>query len=154
MYKKEILDTILIGQNPSIYMASIYIQTYNMKQMVIKEENEESKDFVGFELVPGVLDIKSKDELTDKLEKQCSHLGVNVLDDKVVSIEFDSVFKVKCGESTYLARSVVVDSKKYNLTEDGFFNSLENIQSKEAIEMLANGCKVSFAVREYVKQFN
>lgn len=149
MDNSEILDTILIGQNPSIYMASIYIQTYNMRQLVIKEEK--SKDFEGFDLVPGVLNINSKEELTDKLDKQLRHLGVNVADDKVVSIEFDSVYKVKCSKSTYFAKSVVVDSKKYNIPEKGFFNSLENVQSKEAIEMMANGCKVSFAVREYVK---
>ncbi|KAF9764624.1 hypothetical protein NGRA_0398 [Nosema granulosis] len=148
----EIFDTILIGKNPSIFMSSIYIQTYNMKQLLIKEETEESCCFKGHDLIPGVFDVESKDQLIEKLEKQCENLGVLSIEEKVESISFDSVFIIKTEKNCYSAKTVIVDSKKYKIEKEGCFYSLENVQTENALEMLANGCKVSFAVREYVKK--
>jgi thioredoxin reductase len=146
----EVYDTILIGKNPSIFMSSIYIQTYNMKQLLISEESKESLNFEGHEYVPGVLEVKSKEDLLSILEEQVRNLGCPVLNEKVVDIKFDKIFQIKCTKSTFYCKSIVVDDKQMEIGNPGCFNSLKNVKTKEAIEMLSNGCKVSFAVREYV----
>jgi hypothetical protein len=149
-------DVILIGNTLGIYMCSIYLKTSNLKHLVICVEDPKGCDFEGFDKVAGVLDIKDQQDLIHKLKLQAGNLKAEVRDERIVQIGYDGrydikhdKFEIQTDKGIYYSKALVCNKEGLRIETSGIFDLSDKILFNEAIELLGNGCKLSFEAREY-----
>lgn len=103
-----IYDSIIIGKGPAGITASIYIKRAGLKALVIGkdggslEKAERVENYYGFE---GPISGK---ELVLSGIKQAENLGIEVITDEVVDIQFQVQFSVKTRNREYQAKTVIL----------------------------------------------
>ncbi|WUR03842.1 thioredoxin reductase [Vairimorpha necatrix] len=80
-------NIILIGDNLSMYMASIYLQTSNYKQLVININEPDNLNFEGFDKVEGVINIKDQADLLERMRQQTKNLKVPIIKEEIKNIK-------------------------------------------------------------------
>lgn len=155
--KNNTYDIILIGDNLSMYMASIYLQTSNYNQVVLTKSCEEDLLFEGHDKVVGVKNVKNQEDLLQRVREQTKYLKVPVKTENILSIDFDDCdiikenkFKVVTDNSVYYSKCLVYNNSE--IETEGLFSTNMNIKFNEAIEILGDGCKLSFKIRDFISR--
>lgn len=103
-----IYDSIIIGKGPAGITASIYIKRAGLKALVIGkdggslEKAERVENYYGFEEP-----ISGKELILSGI-KQAENLGIEVITDEVVDIQFQGQFFVKTRNREYQAKTVIL----------------------------------------------
>lgn len=101
-------DSIIIGKGPAGISASLYIQRANLNSLIIGKDGGSLgrtpiiENYYGFEEP-----IKGK-ELIEKGEKQAKRLGSEILDEEVLKIEYEGIFKVYTKNNMYKGKTVLL----------------------------------------------
>ena len=80
-------DTIIIGNGPAGISAAIYLKRFNYNPLVIAKDNGALGKSSYIDNYYGISHIKGTD-LIDAGVKQARELGIEVLNDEVLSIEY------------------------------------------------------------------
>jgi thioredoxin reductase (NADPH) len=112
-------DVVIIGNGPAGVSASLYTSRANLKTLIISkndsllQKTDKIENYYGF-----ALPISGKDLLFQG-QKQAERLGVEFIEEEVVSIEKNDTFEVRTTNSSYLAKSVLLSTgqrqKKINI---------------------------------------
>lgn len=102
-------DTIIIGAGPAGISASLYLIRAKKNILVISKENsslikaEKIDNYYGLESLTGK-------ELFDRGIKQAERLGVNIIKEEVISIDFEDngKFKVITENKEYMSKNVII----------------------------------------------
>lgn len=102
-------DAIIIGAGPAGISASLYLIRAKKNILVISKENsslikaEKIDNYYGLESLTGK-------ELFDRGIKQAKRLGVNIIKEEVISIDFEdnSKFKVITENKEYMSKNVII----------------------------------------------
>ena len=100
-------DVIIIGKGPAGISASLYISRAGLKTLVIGQNSPLRKaqkidNYYGFsESIDG-------QTLLEQGETQAERLGVEIVDEEVVSLEKEQTFKVNTSKGEHLARAVLI----------------------------------------------
>jgi len=103
-----VYDVIVVGKGPAGITASIYAARGNLKTLVIGEgygdliKAKEIENYYGFEKA-----ISGKD-LLDRGINQAKNLGVEIVEDEVVGISYDTEFILKIVKDEYKTKSIVL----------------------------------------------
>ncbi len=101
-------DVIVIGSGPAGITAAIYAKRRNLSILVISKSDgalqkaEKIDNYYGFE--NGI----SGKELYEKGMKQAKNLGIEIVKDEVINIEYINQFTVETVNSKYEAKSVIL----------------------------------------------
>lgn len=101
-------DALIIGRGPAGVSCAIYTVRANLKTLVIGRpdstllKTDKIENYYGFE------QPTSGKDLLDAGEKQALRLGVEIVDDEVVSIEKEEHFKVTCVSGSYETLTVLL----------------------------------------------
>ncbi len=133
-------DVVIIGKGPAGTSSSLYTIRANLKTLVIGKDDSAIRKAGKIDNYFGFSNTISGEFLLQEGEKQASRLGVEILDDEVISVEKDDFFKVMTARETYVSKAVLlatgqpqVKAKLENLAEfegkgvsycttcDGFF---------------------------------
>ncbi len=101
-------DAIIIGRGPAGMSCAIYTIRAGLKTMVIGKSDstllkaDKIENYYGFE------QPISGRNLLETGEKQAGRLGVEIVEDEVVSIEKEHHFKIFCSNGAYEARTVLI----------------------------------------------
>ncbi len=101
------IDCIVIGYGPCGISTAIYLKRYGFYPLVIGKDNgalekaHKIENYYGFESIPGV-------ELVQKGIIQAKSLGIEVISDEVLGIEFEKEFRVLCKNNTYEAPTIML----------------------------------------------
>lgn len=158
MIKLKNYDVVIVGKGPAGISAALYTRRANLSTLVIGKDNSSLKkaskieNYYGFELpVSGA-------ELLEKGEKQAERIGVDVIDDEVVSLNLENNFLIKTPTKEYTSDALLIATGRphnrpkiagiqefegrgvsYCTTCDGFFYRNKNVG------ILGNG---NYAVQE------
>lgn len=114
-----IFDSIIIGKGPAGIQAALYVKRANLNVLVIGKDGGSLEKAEKVENFYGQESIISGKELINKGILQVEKMGVQVLTDEVVGIEFFEgqdanhknyglLFKVKTLKNEYLAKTVII----------------------------------------------
>lgn len=114
-----IFDTIIIGKGPAGIQAALYVKRANLNVLVIGKDGGSLEKAEKVENFYGQESIISGKELINKGILQVEKMGVQVLTDEVVGIEFFEgqdanhenyglLFKVKTLKNEYIAKTVII----------------------------------------------
>lgn len=154
----------IIGAGPAAHMAAIYLHTSSLKPFMIREETEETYNFLGYDRVVGVLNVKSHKDLLLLMDEQIKRFGINCSDKKVDSVEFkNDKINITAGDDKYEACALIIDDKTIyerlfknecseKLKEKGVFvcGKINSLYS-EAIVLIGSGCQAYFEAKEYLE---
>lgn len=101
-------DVIIIGKGPAGISASLYTVRSNLKTLVIGQNDSSLVKAEKIENYYGFSEVISGKKLLEEGEKQAARLGVEILNDKVISIEQDENFKVFTSEGQYEGKAVLI----------------------------------------------
>ena len=119
-------DLIIIGAGPAGLTAAIYAARYKVKALVIGEqlggmasEAHEICNFPTHNKITG-------EALAEKMNEQVKNLGVEIIQDSVISIEkIDSMFNLKTNLKEYLAKKIILamgsEKRKLELENESNF---------------------------------
>ncbi len=119
-------DLIIIGTGPAGLTAAIYAARYKMKVLVIGEhpggmvsEAHEIRNFPTHNKITG-------EEFTEKMNKQVKNLGIEIIQDSVISIKkIDSLFTLKTNLKEYPAKKIILamgsEKRKLELKDENKF---------------------------------
>ena len=102
------IDVVIIGKGPAGITAAIYAKRAGLKVVVIGkdggalEKTEEIDNYYGFEQT-----ISGKDLIQKGIE-QAKRLGIEVITDEVVGIEYIGIFKITAKQNTYETKALVI----------------------------------------------
>ena len=108
---RRLYDVIIIGSGPAGLTAAIYTSRNGLKTLVVAGSSwggqlmltTEVENFPGF--TEGVLGP----ELMDNMREQAEKFGAEIIFEDAVSVDFkNKPFKVKAGDETYKAHSVII----------------------------------------------
>lgn len=112
-------DVIIIGKGPAGISASLYTIRANLKTLVIGKNDsalrktDKIENYYGFD-VP-----ISGEFLLHQGDKQALRLGVEILEDEVISIEKKELFEVMTGSEKYVSKAILISTgqpqKKLNI---------------------------------------
>ena len=119
-----VYDSIIIGKGPAGIQAALYMKRANLNVLVIGKDGGSLEKAEKIENFYGQENVVSGKELIDKGINQVKKLGVEVLTDEVVGIEFFDgdngvgfenveeldiqIFKVKTLKNEYISKTVLV----------------------------------------------
>lgn len=114
-----IFDSIIIGKGPAGIQAALYVKRANLNVLVIGKDGGSLEKAEKVENFYGQESIISGKELINKGILQVEKMGVQVLTDEVVGIEFFEgqdanhenyglLFKVKTLKNEYIAKTVII----------------------------------------------
>lgn len=105
-------DTIIIGAGPAGVSAAIYLKRFNYNPLIIYKDlgtlgkTTYIDNYYGFEHIKG-------SELAQKGLDQAKSLGIDIVNDEVTSIEYDTLgFNVTTKESSYIGTTVYLATGK------------------------------------------
>lgn len=102
-------DSIVIGKGPAGIEAAIYIKRANRNVLIIGKDGGSLEKTEKIENFYGQENMISGKELLEKGIKQARNLGIDVIKDEVVGIDFlDCNYKVKTVKNEYEAKTVVI----------------------------------------------
>jgi len=107
----KIYDSIIIGKGPAGIQAALYIKRANFNVLVIGKDGGSLEKADKIENLYGQETVLSGKDLINKGISQMEQIGVSVLTDEVVGIEFgDSLdyFKVKSLKNEYYSKTVLI----------------------------------------------
>ncbi len=119
-------DVIIIGRGPAGYAASIYTARANLDTIVIGKNDSYLNKAEKIENYFGFIEPISGKELIEKGEKQAMRLGVQILDDEVISVAKNEYFEVKTTKETYLGKALLIATGQPQKKID-----VENVQKFE-----------------------
>lgn len=105
-------DVIIIGKGPAGLSASLYTVRSNMKTLIIGKNNSMLRKADKVDNYFGFAMTVRGEELLDNGEKQAKRLGVEIIDDEVISIEKEDFFKVFTATEAYMAKAVLLATGK------------------------------------------
>lgn len=115
-----IYDSIVIGKGPAGIQAALYMKRANLNILVIGKDGGSLEKADKIENFYGQENVISGKELVEKGITQIKKLGVEVITDEVVSIEFienedsnakfDFIFKVKTLKAEYVSKTVLIST--------------------------------------------
>jgi thioredoxin reductase (NADPH) len=118
-------DVIIVGKGPAGISASLYTVRANLKTLVIGKNDSALKKTDKIENYYGFEDAISGEFLLHQGDKQALRLGVEILEDEVISIEKTDFFEVMTGSEKYISKAVLVATgqphKKINIGRLGEF---------------------------------
>jgi len=109
-----VYDSIIIGKGPAGIQAALYMKRANLNVLVIGKDGGSLEKAEKIENFYGQENVVSGKELIDKGINQVKQIGVEVLTDEVVGIEFFDgdgeiqLFKVKTLKNEYICKTVLV----------------------------------------------
>ena len=124
----NIYDVIIIGSGPGGLSAGIYSARAKLKTLVI-----EKKSFGGqilntgvIENYPGVLEEDTGASLAERMVKQCTKFGAELIKDEVLDVELKGDIKtIKCKNNIYKTKTVIIATgckhKNLNLNREKEF---------------------------------
>lgn len=102
------IDCIIVGKGPAGISASIYLARANLNCLVIAkgygalEKADKIENYYGLEQpVSGI-------QLAQKGIRQAQRLGVSIITEEVVAVEWNEHFIVKTERSSYLAKTIIL----------------------------------------------
>ena len=104
-------DTIIIGKGPAGISAAIYLKRFNFNPLVIGKDYGALETKTVIDNYFGLPHIDGK-ELIQKGIDQAKNLGIEVLTEEVISIEYGNPFKVITNKNEYEAKSIFIATGK------------------------------------------
>ena len=104
-------DTIIIGQGPAGISCAIYLKRYNLNPLVIAKDYGALESDTLIENYYGIETIKGN-ELISKGIEQAKKLGIEVINEEVLSIENYDNFEVITKNNKYQAASIFLATGK------------------------------------------
>ncbi|NLI57327.1 MAG: NAD(P)/FAD-dependent oxidoreductase [Clostridium sp.] len=101
-------NVIIIGKGPAGISASLYTVRANLKTLVIGQNDSSLLKAEKIENYYGFSEVISGNKLLEEGEKQAARLGVEIINDKVISIQQDKNFKVFTSDGEYEAEAVLI----------------------------------------------
>ena len=112
-------DVIIIGKGPAGISASLYTLRANLKTLIIAKGDSSLMKAQKIENYYGFEEPISGRELLESGVKQALRLGAEIVEDEVVSIEKEDLFKVTASNGVYTAKAVLLATgqvqKKLNI---------------------------------------
>jgi len=107
-------DVIIIGKGPAGLSASLYTARAKLKTLVIGKDGSALRKAGKIENYFGFSSPVSGEFLLEEGEKQAKRLGVQIIDDEVISIEKDGFFTVITSNGSFSGKAVLwpQDSRK------------------------------------------
>lgn len=123
-----VYDCIIIGNGPAGISAALYTIRSNMKTLVIGTGDSTLKKAKEIENYYGFAQPISGERLISEGEQQLKRLGGTILDDEVIGIDKEDVFRVKTASNEYQALSVLIATgqKRVNIR----ISNLKNFEGK------------------------
>ena len=104
-------ETIVIGSGPAGATAAVYLKRFNRDVTVITSNDTALAGAHQIDNYYGFYEISGK-ELYDKGVHQLKSLGINLIDEIVVSIEYYSHFVITTNKNVYEAKKVILATGK------------------------------------------
>lgn len=105
------IETIVIGSGPAGATAAIYLKRFNRDVVVITSNDTALNSAHQIDNYYGFYEVSGK-ELYEKGIHQLKALGINLIDEIVVSIEYYNHFIIKTNKNTYEAKRVILATGK------------------------------------------
>lgn len=102
-------DVIIIGVGPAGISASLYLIRAKKSILVISKDNSSLKKAEKIDNYYGLESLTGK-ELFDRGIKQAKELGVNIVKEEVISVDFEDIskFKVITENKEYMSKNVII----------------------------------------------
>ena len=102
-------DVIIIGAGPAGISASLYLIRAKKNILVISKDNSSLKKAEKIDNYYGLESLTGK-ELFDRGIKQAKELGVNIVKEEVISVDFEDIskFKVITENKEYMSKNVII----------------------------------------------
>ena len=100
-------DCVVIGSGPCGISTAIYLKRYGFNPIVIGKESVSLKTAHKIENYYGIKSITGEDLYKSGIE-QAKALGIEVIYDEVISIDFVDGFEVSCKTNKYLAKTIML----------------------------------------------
>lgn len=120
-------DCIIIGKGPAGISAALYIKRAGFNCLVIGKDggnivkNKLIQNYYGIEEITG-------EELLLKGIKQAENVGIDVITDEVIEIEYSSLFSVKTINNIYNTKTIILATGNIRKTPD--IVGIENFKGK------------------------
>ena len=103
-------DTIVVGSGPAGITAAIYAKRRNLSVLIISKNDSALQKTDKIENYYGFPNGITGKELYQNGLKQAKNLGIELIEDEVVSIEFSNNFTVETVNSEYEAKTVILST--------------------------------------------
>ena len=101
-------DVAVIGSGPAGITAAIYAKRRNLSTLVISKGNGALEKAIKIDNYYGFANGVSGKKLYEKGMKQAKNLGIEIVKDEVINIEYINQFTVETVNSKYEAKSVIL----------------------------------------------
>lgn len=101
-------DVIIIGKGPAGISAALYTIRGNLKTLVLAKGDSELVKSAKIENYYGFVEPVSGNELVNSGIKQALRLGVEIIDEEVISMKYDNTFMVETAKNKYEAKAVLL----------------------------------------------
>lgn len=101
-------DVIIIGKGPAGISASLYTVRANLKTLIIGKNGSALKKAEKIDNYFGFSNTVSGAYLLQEAEKQASRLGVQFLEEEVISIAKNDYFEVMTGKETFVCKALLL----------------------------------------------
>jgi len=101
-------DVIIIGKGPAGISASLYTVRSNLKTLIIGKNDSALRKAEKIENYYGFADVIRGEDLLRNGEKQALRLGVEIINDEVISVEKNDFFEVATPNSHYTAKALIL----------------------------------------------
>ncbi len=101
-------DVIIIGKGPAGISAALYTIRGNLKTLVLAKGDSELVKSAKLENYYGFVEPVSGSELVNSGIKQALRLGVEIIDEEVISMRYDNTFVVETAKNKYEAKAVLL----------------------------------------------
>lgn len=101
-------DVIIIGKGPAGLCASLYTVRAKLKTLIIGKNDSALKQAVKIENYFGFSQVMKGEDILKEGTKQAERLGVDILEDEVISIAKNDYFEVTTAKEVYTCKTVLL----------------------------------------------